>query len=438
MVGNPPYITCKDAELRELYRANWPNSAAGKYALAAPFMEMFFDIAVEDGYVGLINANSFMKREFGKKLIEKVLPHLHVQRIIDTSGAYIPGHGTPTVLLFGQRPPLLWGKGSAGKLRVVQGRRGEPETPADPEQGRVWSSIRDHYDEPGYEDDYITVVDAEREKFEKHPWSLGGGGATELKELLEGEDRATLGSLVDSIGFMAITGEDDAFVMDGATAKRLDLVAKEYCTGDAIRDWTNACYQVVVTPYVDSWQPTPVPQLLRALWPLRTVLSNRLMFGKTQLEADLAWYEFRHLATSKLTTPMVLAYGEISTHNHFVLDRGGKVFKQTAPIIKLPPEATEEDHLALLAYLNSSTACFWMKQVFQPKHSAEHKTHPEPERNRFAMSGTGMSKLPVPTYRPENRALLTRYSARLLELGAARTALLSPSQIDAAAALAIG
>jgi hypothetical protein len=50
-------------------------------------------------------------------------------------------------------------------------------------------------------------------------------------------------------------------------------------------------------------------------------------------------------------------------HNHFVLDRGGKVFKQTAPIIKLRADATEEDHLALLGYLNSSTACFWMKQV---------------------------------------------------------------------------
>jgi hypothetical protein len=31
----------------------------------------------------------------------------------------------------------------------------------------------------------------------------------------------------------------------------------------------------------------------------------------------------------------------------------------------LPSEATEDDHLALLGLLNSSTACFWMKQVFQ-------------------------------------------------------------------------
>ena len=42
-----------------------------------------------------------------------------------------------------------------------------------------------------------------------------------------------------------------------------------------------------------------------------------------------------------------------------ILDRGGKVFKQSAPIIKLPENATEDDHLALLGYLNSSVACFY-------------------------------------------------------------------------------
>jgi len=45
------------------------------------------------------------------------------------------------------------------------------------------------------------------------------------------------------------------------------------------------------------------------------------------------------------------------------LDRGGKVFKKTAPIIKLPPGVSEDEHLAILGVLNSSVACFWMKQV---------------------------------------------------------------------------
>ena len=62
---------------------------------------------------------------------------------------------------------------------------------------------------------------------------------------------------------------------------------------------------------------------------------------------------------AKLRFAIVFAF--VATHNHFVLDRGGRVFKQTAPVIKLPESATLEDHLDLLGLLNSSTLGFWMK-----------------------------------------------------------------------------
>ena len=68
-------------------------------------------------------------------------------------------------------------------------------------------------------------------------------------------------------------------------------------------------------------------------------------------------------------TPLSIVFAFVATHNHFVLDRGGKVFKQSAPVIKLLPSATEDDHLALLGLLNSSTACFWMKQVCSYKEA---------------------------------------------------------------------
>ncbi len=77
----------------------------------------------------------------------------------------------------------------------------------------------------------------------------------------------------------------------------------------------------------------------------------------------------RELYAARLRTPLSIAFAFVATHNHFVLDRGGKVFKQSAPVIKLPSGATEDDHLAVLGLLNSSTACFWMKQVFHDKGS---------------------------------------------------------------------
>ena len=64
-----------------------------------------------------------MKREFGKKLIEEYFAYqVDLTHVIDTSGAYIPGHGTPTVILFGRtRFPR---RGST--IRAVLGVRGEP------------------------------------------------------------------------------------------------------------------------------------------------------------------------------------------------------------------------------------------------------------------------------------------------------------------------
>lgn len=76
VVGNPPYITVKDKSLNALYRELYP-ACAGKYALSVPFAQRFFELAKREdaegsgyGMVGQITANSFMKREFGTKLIE--------------------------------------------------------------------------------------------------------------------------------------------------------------------------------------------------------------------------------------------------------------------------------------------------------------------------------------------------------------------------------
>ena len=64
---------------------------------------------------------------------------------------------------------------------------------------------------------------------------------------------------------------------------------------------------------------------------------------------------------------MSIAFAFVSTHNQFALDRGGKVFKQSAPALKLPPGTPDESHVEMVGVLNSSTACFWLKQVCYPK-----------------------------------------------------------------------
>src|SRR5262249_38622570 len=82
----------------------------------------------------------------------------------------------------------------------------------------------------------------------------------------------------------------------------------------------------------------------------------------------------------------------------FAVNRRDRVFKQTAPIIKLQKGRGDEACLALVGYLNSSTACFWMKQVMFPKGStASNRNHPSPEREVYDFSASALVDLPLPS-----------------------------------------
>jgi len=404
VVGNPPYIVVRDAALNAAYRRQY-TSCHMKYSLGAPFTERFFELAVsadgarKAGYVGLITANSFMKREFGSKLIEQVLPRLDLTHVLDTSGAYIPGHGTPTVILFGRnRAPV--GDG----VRTVMGIKGEPTTPDDPAKGIVWSAIVAQIDHAGTESELVSVTDIARATFGKHPWSIGGGGASELRERLEEQSRSKLEEQVDSMGFMAITGEDDAFLIPTHIAPRLEAPARPFVLGDAVRDWTVELADLVAFPYVQRGQefsPSPISTgswYDRATWTSRSFLRSRVMFGKTAEQHGNRWDQYMQFIKSRVAADYLITFAEVATHNHFVLDRGGKVFKQTAPVIKLPAGSGEDEHLALLGLLNSSIVCFWMKQVSHQKQmmGGDGIRISEKSKVPYQFASTRLQELPLP------------------------------------------
>lgn len=418
VVGNPPFFTVKDPVLRERYREDYI-SASGQYPLGAPFTERFFQLAIPSGFVGLINANSFMRREFGKKLIEQCLARVNLDFIANTSGAFIPGPGTPTILLFGTSEAP---KGM--DVLAVLAKRGEPTTPADPAQGLVWRSIADHWDEVGFENDFISVARVPRSTLAKHPWSLGGGGAAELKEYLEEQSTKRLCDVVESSGFASFTGLDGAFVISHVTARCSDVepeLLRPVVVGESLRDWMCTTEDVAVTPY-DLKSNVPLAldvnaKWARFLWPFRACAEGVTSFGgKTRKQGGQNWWEWYRWQRERYEGPYRIAYAEVATHNHFVLDRGGKVFKQTAPVIKLPHDAAEDDYLSLVAYLNSSLACFWMKQVCHShtNHTEERPETGEPEKSYYAFSGTAIGKLPLPASKHRDvLAQIARHFERL-------------------------
>jgi hypothetical protein len=104
----------------------------------------------------------------------------------------------------------------------------------------------------------------------------------------------------------------------------------------------------------------------------------------------------------RFRVPMTIAFAEVSTHNHFLFDEGGKVFKQTAPVIKLKPESTVVEHARLLGVLNSSTGCFWLKQVCHCKggQGVNEGAKAEMWERFIQINGTTLANFPIPARQP--------------------------------------
>lgn len=432
VVGNPPYITVKDRAISALYRQRY-QSCHRTYALVAPFCERFWalargaDATQRAGFVGMIVANSFMKREFGRKLVEVFFPRVDLTHVIDTAGAYIPGHGTPTAILIGrERAP------AANTVRAVMGIKGEPETPENPALGVVWQAIVNQIDVRDSVSEWVSVSDVSREAFTSHPWSIGGGGAADLVQEIAG-DRKTLSEEVVEIGYSGQTNADGVFLASHDAFKRAGVeerYLRRFVVGDVVRDWlVERSSESSLFPYSDS-DLVPVeaiPGLYRWVWPYRTVLGNRATFsGGTYFSEGRPWWEWHQIALRRFNPPESITFAFVATHNHFAVDKGGKVFNRSAQIVKLAPSTPESDYHGLTGLLNSSLACFWFKQVCHNKgstvdqHGARQRT--DAFEDFYEYAGTVAGRFPLAIERP------TEAARRLHQLAHERAQLL-PDQL---------
>src|SRR5699024_9136505 len=206
------------------------------------------------------------------------LPTVDLVEVIDTSGAYIPGHGTPTVTLVSRsRRP------QADTIRAVLGIQGEPGAPEDPAQGLVWSSIVTHVDDAGYEDRWISVIDLSREALSSHPWSLQGGAAPKVSSVID-KSGNSLESRLNEIGFGAVTREDDVYLIGATRIRQLEAkkTSLPLVAGTDLRDWTEPDSTIAIWPYDSETLKAKLTTSTRNhLWRYRTNLSSRSAYGST-------------------------------------------------------------------------------------------------------------------------------------------------------------
>lgn len=165
------------------------------------------------------------------------------------------------------------------------GIKGEPSTPEDPSKGLVWSAIVAQVDQPGSQSEFVSVGDSPRELFHKHPWSIGGAGASELKEQLDEGVEATIGDEATSIGFASFAGLDEVYIMDRASLLRRRIPShfiKAFIFGELVRDFSIEPSHFAFAPYGPDFGPIEYAAATdwgRYLWHFRTSLASIISFG---------------------------------------------------------------------------------------------------------------------------------------------------------------
>ena len=253
----------------------------------------------------------------------------------------------------------------------------------------------------------MIVEDLERNRyFQRHPWILEAGGL-ELVEQIEGRSVERVASYTSRIGYFGDSHSDEVFLVPGIgkfRTKAHELFAWPFHSGQQVRNWSVSGSDMALIPYSNNMEPLKESELTDEFmiyaWPYRAELWSRINFnGKTYRNAGRSWWEWHQLPRDASAHKWSIAFTDLATHNHFSLERDRVAFNRHAPIIKLKSDVADEIHLGLLGVLNSSTACFWLKQVSQNRGSTVDGQGARqitiPWENFYDFTGANIQELPL-------------------------------------------
>lgn len=389
VVGNPPYIRGHDEAARAAYRSRY-GSCHRHFVLTVPFMERFFELAMlpaeggltRRGYIGKITANSFMKRDFGRPLVEKFLPSQNLAVVVDCSGADIPGHsGIPTVVLFG-RP----GRASTSTVTVARSLQGESSA-----TGRVfWDELDRELTTRCGDSALVAVEERPRDELARWPWSLSGDTGT-LVERLARSCKQTVAEVLRDVGRITHTGDDPSFLVRLTADQTWSL---PFVRGDDLRDWVLTPEIGVLFPYHhESGKPVdalPRP-LERMLWPRRASLRLRKDFGQSPEERGLNWFEYSMFFPERYLDAAAVGFAYMAHVNNAVPLSYPAVTTRPAPVLRF--KAGVEVN-GIVGILNSSAATAYVHARCQPKPGFT-----ELWTARYEVSNADLKSIPLPDER---------------------------------------
>ena len=366
-----------------------------KFQLVSPFFDLSFGLLRSGGQFGFIVSNAFAKREFGQPLVEDFFPTVDLQKVVDCSGLMFPGHGTPTCIVFGaQRKP-----DEKNPIRVAALPPGGGDLRTPPEDSPVWHTLAAQHNNPGFINEKVVVSDRKRSEMSKWPWNFDVGSAPTKVAIEATGNNCLRDFLFADVGFMFVIGRNEIFMLPPDVPRRLNLgynYFKRLNVGDEIRNFELRGTNILLFPYdpigLKLVKFSRASNEAHYFSLFSDELSERPTFSGTFGTDGREPYQFHQLPIERAKNPKSISLAQIATHIHAIFDQTACAFNEKAPLLKLQPGASDDDHHLLSALLNSSAALFWLKQICFSKRESEEGD----KDTYFEFAGGKVQQLPVP------------------------------------------
>jgi len=398
VVGNPPYVRTQNLPDRqkdmmdELY-----DSTTGNYDIYCPFYERGLDWLSENtGKLGFITPNQFMVADYGEGLRRVLLEEARIQEMYDfrDSGVFEDAKNYPAIVIL--EDEISSEAREANEIRCVRV-KSDTQAPTNRDlDTAILEAVRDHRDDPGYEDEFINVFDYPQGDLTDGYWSLMPPEELAIIHKMEAASDATVGDVTDSVFAGTQTSANDVFLVKPVDADRIstddngDIVTiipkgedREYeIETDTLRPWLQGrdinrwrgdwSGEHAIVPYtleqdgegeltsnlIDQERlESELPLTWEYFQEHRNTLESR-EGGRFEGRDD--WYAFGYPKSMTRFEEPKLACPEIAAEATFMLDEVGTWYFKAAYGVQLEDEFKERTK-TFAALLNSDALDFYIK-----------------------------------------------------------------------------
>jgi len=366
VVGNPPYVRVHrlSSDKKDYYKKMY-DSPFGKFDIYIIFIERGVKWLTEDGSLGYILSNMYIKRDYGVNIRKYLVGFSSIRKIIDfgVSGVFKDVTNYPCILILNKR------KRDENFIKCV--RIAKPILKNGKDNTLEYIEKKIHND--CYEDDYIDIFKYDQNKLNSNIWKIMPSKEENIFNNIE-KNSIRLKLLRKNIYRAIQTGYDEAYIINKKIIDQHNLeheLIKPILKGSKnVHRWKITWDgKYLIFPYkiknnnllkinIENYQNT-----LKYFKTYENKIIERKWYGKKIVESGRQWFELWNpiiFDKPKIVVPEISKGRCFSFDNNFYC--AGKVFS-----IFLKRENDISLYLYILALLNSKVLDFYFKHIASVK-----------------------------------------------------------------------